>query len=74
MPMSWRSRRRRPAPQERLHARAIGLIVRTVAEFDGEDLNEALRVADACAGALRGSSPASGGGHVERPQASEQNG
>jgi hypothetical protein len=58
----------------RLHGRAIGSIVRTVAEFDGKDLNEALRVADACAAALRGSSPASGGWHVERPRASEQNG
>jgi hypothetical protein len=42
----------------RLHGHAIESIVRTVAEFDGEDLNEALRVAGACATALRGSSPA----------------
>jgi hypothetical protein len=38
----------------RLHIRATGLIARTVAEFDGEDLNEALRVAETCATALRG--------------------
>ncbi len=38
----------------RLHVRATGLIASTVAEFDGEDLNEALRVAETCATALRG--------------------
>jgi hypothetical protein len=52
----------------RLHVRATGLIARTVAEFDGEDLNEALRVAEACAAALRGPQPGTGGGIEERPQ------
>jgi hypothetical protein len=42
----------------RLHGRAIESIMRTVAEFDSENLNEALRVADTCATALRGPSPA----------------
>lgn len=41
----------------RLHARATGLIARTVADFPREDLNEALRVAETCAIALRGVPP-----------------
>ncbi|HWX43928.1 MAG TPA: hypothetical protein VNY52_01235 [Solirubrobacteraceae bacterium] len=38
----------------RLHARAAGLIARTVSEFPGADLNEAVRVAETCALMLRG--------------------
>jgi hypothetical protein len=38
----------------RLHAKATGLIAHTVAEFDGDDLSDALQVAEACATALRG--------------------
>ncbi len=37
----------------RLHVRATGRIAQTVAEFFGEQLNQALRVAEACAMALR---------------------
>ncbi len=45
----------------RLHAKATGLIARTVAEFAGEDLDEALQVAETCAMALRGLGPGAGG-------------
>jgi hypothetical protein len=41
----------------RLHVGATGLIARTVAEFDGEDLKEALQVAETCATVLRGLRP-----------------
>jgi hypothetical protein len=38
----------------RLHSRATGLIARTVAEFDDEELSKSMQVAEACAVALRG--------------------
>lgn len=37
----------------RLHAKATALIARTVTEFAGEDLGDALQVAEACVTALR---------------------
>lgn len=45
----------------RLYAAATALIARTVAEFAGEDLGDALQVAEACAAALRGRGAGSGG-------------